>query len=88
MPDRTFSRLPLHLEATITFNGSIVDGELDNISLKGAFFRTGHKIPLNDTVLITIYHHSKDRQICCMRGHVVRETPEGVALEFDRTILD
>lgn len=88
MPDRTFSRLPLHLEATITFNGSVVDGELDNISLKGAFFKTGQKIPLRDTVLITIYHHSKDRQICRMRGHVVRETEEGVALEFDRTILD
>lgn len=88
MPERTFSRLPLHLEATITFDGSIVDGELDNISLKGAFFRTAHNIPLNDTVLITIYHHSKDRQICRMRGHVVRKTQEGVALEFDRTILD
>lgn len=88
MPDRTFSRLPLHLEATISFNGSAIDGELDNISLKGVFFRTRQKIPLSNTVLITIYHHSKDRQICRMHGHVVRETPEGVALEFDRTILD
>lgn len=88
MPDRTFSRLPLHLEATISFDGSVVDGELDNISLKGVFFKTPHKIPLHDTVLITVYHHTKDRQICRMRGHVVRETSEGVALEFDRTILD
>lgn len=88
MTERGFSRLPIHLEATITFNGTVIEGELDNISLKGVFVRTAQKVPLHDPVIITIYHHSKDRQICRMRGHIVRETPEGIALEFDRTILD
>jgi hypothetical protein len=88
MPNRNYSRLPIHLEATITYNGTIVEGDLDNISLKGVFVRTKHNIPINDTLLITIYHHTKDQQICRLRGHVVRKTAEGVALEFEKTLLD
>ena len=88
MPARNFSRLPIHLEATISYNGTIVDGELDNISLKGVFIRTAKKIPLNDTLMITIYHHTKDPQIGRLKGHVVRTTDEGVALEFEKTLLD
>lgn len=88
MPARNFSRLPIHLEATITYNGTVVAGELDNISLKGVFIRTAQKIPMHETLMITIYHHTKDRQICKLKGHVVRSTDEGVALEFEKTLLD
>lgn len=88
MPQRNFSRLPIRLEATITWNGTIVEGELDNISLKGVFVRTTQKIPENDSLMITVYHHSKEQQICRLKGHVVRSTDEGVALEFEKNLLD
>jgi hypothetical protein len=88
MPTRSFSRLPIHLEATVTYNGTIVECELDNISLKGVFIRTSQKIPMNDSLMITIYHHTKDQQIGKLKGHVVRTTDEGVALEFEKTLLD
>ena len=88
MTERNFSRLPIHLEATITYNGTVVEGELDNISLKGVFVRTTQKIPLNDSIMITIYHHTRDLQICRLKGRVVRITDDGVALEFEKTLLD
>ncbi|MBT0665316.1 PilZ domain-containing protein [Geobacter pelophilus] len=88
MQERNYSRLPIHLEATITYNGTIVEGELDNISLKGVFVRTGQKIPMNDLITITIYHHTKDQQICSLKGRVVRITPDGAAVEFEKTLLD
>ena len=88
MTERSFTRLPMHLEAIITYNGSEVEGELDNISLKGVFFHTTQKIPMNESLTITIYHHTKDRQICRLKGHVVRTTDQGVALEFETNLLD
>ncbi len=88
MKARNYSRLPIHLEATITYNDKIVEGELDNISLKGVFVKTGQNIPENDSVLITIYHHSKENKICQMRAKVVRKTTEGIALELEKTFLD
>jgi hypothetical protein len=88
MPERSFSRLPIHLEATITWNGTVVDGELDNISLKGVFVQTAQKIPENASLMITIYHRTKDQQICRLKGHVVRATDDGVALEFEKNLLD
>ena len=88
MPGRGFSRFPIHLEATITYNGSVVEGELDNISLKGVFIRTTQKIPMHDSLTIIIYHHSKDQQICRLKGRIVRTTKEGVAVEFDKTLMD
>ncbi|GAM09057.1 pilZ domain protein [Geobacter sp. OR-1] len=88
MPERSFSRLPIHLEATITYNGTIIEGELDNISLKGVFVRTTQKIPINDSIMITLYHHTKDQQICRLKGRVVRISAEGFAVEFEKTLLD
>lgn len=87
MPDRTFSRVPFNLEATITYNDTVVEGDLENISLKGVFVRTPRKIPLHDTVVVIIYHRKKN-EICRLRANVVRATPEGVALEFEKTLLD
>lgn len=78
----------MHLEATITWNGTVVEGELDNISLKGIFLRTTQKIPENASLMITIYHRTKDQQICQLKGHVVRSTGDGVALEFEKNLLD
>jgi len=88
MPSRNFSRLPIHLEATITHNGTVIEGELDNISLKGVFVRTSRKIPINDPIMISIYHHTKDQQICRLKGRVARIDEEGVAVEFEKTLLD
>jgi hypothetical protein len=88
MPKRTFSRLPLHLEATITYNGTIVDGDVEDISLQGVFFRTEQQIKPHDTVQVTVYSHSKENQVCQVRARVVRTTPDGVALEFEKNLLD
>lgn len=88
MPKRTFSRLPLHLEATITYNGTIVDGEVEDISLKGVFFRTQQQIKPHDTVQVTVFSQSKENQVCQVQARVVRTTKEGVALEFEKNLLD
>ena len=88
MPQRSFTRLPIHLEAVITYNGTVVTGELENISLKGVFVRTAQNIPAGKTVTITVYIHSRDQQVCRLKGHVVRVSDEGVALEFEGTLLD
>lgn len=88
MAGRSFSRLPIQLEATITYNDTEIEGSLENISLKGVFVRTSQQIPQNGTVTITIYHQSKDRRICRMNARVIRVTPEGVALELEKTLLD
>lgn len=88
MTERSFSRLPIHLEATISHNGAEVAGELDNLSMKGVLVRTDQLLPVDDTVTITIYHISRDNVICRLKGRVVRSTAEGVAIEFEKTFLD
>jgi ribosomal protein S1 len=64
--------------------GQCINGEVENLSLKGAFIVAGEKLKMNQVVSITI----DDPIACDIRAKVVRVTDKGIGLEFEKNLLD
>ena len=85
---RRFARLALHSDVNIKRDKTVIMGVVENLSLKGVFVKTNEKIPLDDSVEVTIYTYSTPDHLCDLRARVVRVTDTGIGLEFEKTILD
>jgi ribosomal protein S1 len=85
---RNFARLALHAKANIHQNDHVVEGEVENLSMKGVFVTTTKKMEMNDTVAITIYHTLTPQVLCDLKAKVVRVTDKGMGLQFEKTLLD
>jgi len=82
--NRAFTRLAMHAKANMLLEGQCIEGEVENLSLKGAFIVAGRSLGLHQVVSITI-----DNTLACgMTAKVVRITDKGMGLEFERTLLD
>jgi hypothetical protein len=82
--NRAFTRLAMHAKANMLLEGQDVEGEVENLSLKGAFVVAGCQLGLNKVVTITI----DDTLARGIRAKVVRVMDKGVGLEFEKTLLD
>jgi len=82
--NREFTRLAIHAKANMLLADQAFEGEVENLSLKGAFIITGRKLRLNEVVSITI----DDTLACGMRARVVRVTDKGMGPQFERNLLD
>jgi len=81
---RDFTRLTLHAKANMLLEDQSIEGEVENLSLKGAFVTAGWQLRLDDIVTITI-----DETLACgIRAKVVRVTNKGMGPRFERTLLD
>ena len=81
---RNFARLALHAKAHIHQDDQEIEGEVENVSMKGAFVTEVSQMGVNDVVAFTIdYTPTRD-----LKAKVVRVTDKGIGLEFDRTLLD
>jgi hypothetical protein len=85
---RNFARLALHAKANIHQSDQLVEGEVENLSMKGVFVTTTKKMEINDTVAITIYHTLTPQVLCDLKAKVVRVTDNGMGLQFEKTLLD
>ena len=85
---RNFARLALHAKASINQQDRMIEGEVENLSMKGVFVRTTKIIPVNDTVAVTIYHTLTPQVLCDLKAKVVRITDKGMGLQFEKTLLD
>jgi hypothetical protein len=81
---RDFTRLALHARASMLIGDQNIEGDIENLSLKGAFVRSSLLLGLNNVVTLTI----ENTLACGVKAKVVRVTDHGVGLEFERTLLD
>jgi PilZ domain len=83
---REFSRVAVHLKAEVTAQGKVHrDGTMENLSLKGAFFRAANPPAEGDSVDILLRLDGTDIMVHA-RGFVVRAGPAGCALQFTEII--
>ncbi|MBJ6727604.1 PilZ domain-containing protein [Geomesophilobacter sediminis] len=85
---RNFARLALHAKANLLHQESVHEGEVENLSMKGVFIKTQHRIDIDDTVAVTIYHSLTPHVLCDLKAKVIRVTDQGVGLQFEKTLLD
>ncbi|WP_129126860.1 MULTISPECIES: PilZ domain-containing protein [Geomonas] len=85
---RNFARLALHAKANIHQGERTIEGEVENLSMKGVFVTAARRLEINDTVAVTIYHTLTPQVLCDLRAKVVRVTDHGMGLQFEKTLLD
>ncbi len=85
---RNFARLALHATASIHKKGQVIDGEVKDLSMKGAFVTSSEQLEINDRVAVTIYHTLTPQPLCDLEAKVVRVTDKGMGLHFEKSLLD
>lgn len=85
---RNFARLALHAKANIHQNGETIEGEVENLSMKGVFVMAPQMLAMNDSVAVTIFHTLTPQVLCDLKAKVVRITEKGMGLQFEKTLLD
>ena len=82
--NRAFTRLPMHAKANMLLGDQCIEGEVENLSLKGTFIIAKRTLGLHEVVSVTI----DDTLACGITAKVVRVTNKGMGLEFEKTLLD
>jgi hypothetical protein len=76
--------MTIHAKADMRLDAQNLEGELENLSLKGAFVASGGQFGINDVVTLNI----NSTLACGIKAKVVRVTDKGLGLRFERTLLD
>ena len=83
---REFSRVAVNLRTEVTVQGTLHrDGTMENLSLKGGFFRTANAPGENEQCDIRLYLDGTNVEVR-VRGHVVRSGPAGCAVQFTEIV--
>lgn len=85
---RKFSRVEFKKEAEILINGKKYQGEIVNLSLKGAYIKTAHQLQMGNSVEVLIRLAGDGDFDIDLKGKVVRSTNDGVGIMFDQIDLD
>lgn len=80
---RKFSRVNFKKEVEIFVNGSKYLGEIENLSLKGAYLKTTHPLKVDDPVEIIIHLTVNTDFDVNLKGKVIRLTKDGAGIVFD-----
>ena len=89
MEKRHFTRIPFQSEAMVQYKDKTFQGEVENLSLKGMFFKAGSEIPLNVPVEIKIFLSGTSSELAInVSGKVVRQDQEGLAVRFEKLDMD
>lgn len=81
---RNFARLALHAKANVHLEDQYIEGEVENVSMKGAFVAAVKQMKINEVVAFTIC----DTPTYGLKAKVVRVTDKGMGLQFEKTLLD
>ena len=80
---RESTRLPIHAKARIRINGDVIEGEVQNISINGAYVTSDLPVKLNSSVVISIFDNSyTSRAIYDIKAKVVWVMGNGLGLQF------
>lgn len=86
---RKFSRVEYKKEVEIILDNQKYQGEIVNLSLKGAYITSSHQLQIGNQVelLIHLANGNNDFDID-LKGKVVRLTDNGAGILFERVDLD
>lgn len=86
---RAFSRVPFKTDAVVRFQNEVIAGEVENLSLAGAFIKTSAVVPLGEVVDIRIFLAGTSSELSLnVKGDVVRHDSQGMAVRFTEMDLD
>jgi len=80
---RKFVRFPVHAKAQILTGDHIIEGEIDNLSLKGTFVRTRQHAKIDTIVTISIFDTLTTHEISNLKARVIMTTEDGFGLQFE-----
>jgi hypothetical protein len=80
---RKSTRFDMQAKVTMHLNGAILEGDLVNLSMHGAFVKTASRIEINSSVIVTIFDTPTSRIISDVKAKVVRLMDGGIALRFE-----
>jgi len=80
---RKSTRIPLCAKVKMLMDDRIIEGELVNLSLNGAFVTSAAAIGTEGTVIISIFDADTTRIISDVKARVIRVTGNGVGLQFE-----
>lgn len=86
MNNRHFTRVKYTVGASISYGNEVVICTTNNLSLHGMCLRTGHEIPLDTPVTVTIYHSNLES--LKVDARVVRKEDDGVGLQIHELNVD
>ena len=81
---RKFARLAMRTKANLNLNNESIEGEVENLSMNGAFVTAVRRVRLNDVIAFTV----DGTTTCAVKAKVVRMTDKGIGLQFAKTLLD
>lgn len=84
---RNFSRVDFKKEVEIHVSGRKYSGFIENLSLKGAYIKTPHKLQAGDQVEIVIHLAGDDDFDIYLQGKTVRLTEDGAGILFEKLDL-
>jgi hypothetical protein len=89
MEKRKHQRVPFRAEATVKKKSIVINGRVDNLSMRGMFINTEARLTDNDEVEIIILLTGSSSQLSIdLTGTVVRQTETGIAIVFKEMDLD
>lgn len=82
---REFTRVPSGMEVDLRFyDGTEVTGLLDNISMRGLFLPTEHRVPVGSACDVTVHLGGRGSGLSLdVKGEVARCDAEGLGIRFD-----
>lgn len=73
----------------IRYQGALIKGEVENLSLKGLFIKTDQKIDVNEQVEISIYFHGAESDLSfSLQATVIRVAENGLGFNFQKIDVD
>ena len=86
MKGRDFTRVNYSVGASISYGNQVAICTTGNLSLRGMYLRTGHELPLNVPVHVTVYH--SDLSSFKVDARVVRREENGIGLQISNLSID
>jgi hypothetical protein len=82
-PQRESTRIPIHAKARIRTNGAVIEAEVENLSMNGAYVTSDKHIKINGSVVITIIDESTtSRTVFDIKAKVIWVIGNRVGLQF------
>lgn len=89
MERRKFRRVPFEVTAAVQTGLINISGMVDNLSMGGMFLATGETIPGDSSLEISIILSGSSSMLSIgLKGRLVRQNEEGIAVEFLEMDLD
>ena len=85
---RNFARLALNARASIRQDNQVIEGAVENLSMKGVFVTALGEMQMDDLVAVTIYHTLTPLALRDLKAKVIRITDTGIGLQFEKSLLD